>query len=68
MYSLLQNKATKDKVSEIIDKYEQRNRKIHAQFRGIEHRTAKGEECRNEFAQAHSNFIIELCQLSEIQR
>lgn len=68
VYSLLQNKATKSKVSEIIDRYEQRNSDIHTQFRGIDHRTSKGEECRMAFAQAHSDFIIELGKLSETQR
>jgi len=41
---------------------------IHSQFRGIDHRTAIGEECRKAFAQAHSEFIIELGKLSKTQR
>ena len=67
VYSLLRNEATKSKVSEIIDKYEQRNREINTQFRGIDHRTTKGEECRMAFAQAHSDFIGELDKLSGTQ-
>lgn len=64
VYSLLQNKASKSKVSEIIERYNQRNSQIHKQFRGIDHRTAKGEECLKAFAQAHSDFIIELGKLT----
>lgn len=67
VHSLLLNIATKSKVSEIIDIYKQRKREIHDQFRGIDHRTAKGEECRKALAQSHSVFIIELSKLSKIQ-
>jgi len=67
VYSLIRNEATKSKVSEIIDKYEQRRKGINTQFRGIDHRTAKGEECRKAFAQAHSDFIVELDRMSWTQ-
>lgn len=67
VYSLLKDKETKSKVFELIDGYEQRNREIHSQFRGIDHRTAKGEECCKAFARAHSDFIIELGKLSDTQ-
>lgn len=68
VYSLLQDKETKSKVSDIIDRYEQRNREIHSQFRGIGHGTFESEECRKAFAQAHSDFIIELGKLLDTQR
>lgn len=63
MYSLLQNEATKCKAADIIDKYHHRQREIHTQYRGIDHRTADGEKCRKAFAQAHNNFVIELDKL-----
>lgn len=65
VYSLLQNEATKSKVTDIIDKYRQRRKEIHTQYREIDHRTAEGEKCRNAFTQAHNEFIIELDKLSE---
>ena len=67
VYSLLQNEGSKSKVSEIIERYEQSNREIRTKFRGIDLRTAKGEECRKAFAQAHSDFIIELSKISRTQ-
>lgn len=68
VYSLLQDKTTKSKVSEIIYRYEQRNIEIYNQFRGIDYRTPKGEECSNAFTQAHNDFIIELGKLLETLR
>lgn len=63
VYLLLQDKETQFKVHKIIDMYKQKKIKIHSQFRGINHRTAKGKECFNAFAQAHNDFIIELNKL-----
>ena len=68
VYLLLQNEATKNKVSQIIDRYKQRKREIHGQFRDIDHRTAKGEECRRAFDESHSIFITDLNMLSETHR
>lgn len=45
VYLLLRDKTTKSKVSEIMDEYQKRNKEIKDQFRGIDHTTAKGEEC-----------------------
>jgi non-homologous end joining protein Ku len=63
VYSLLQDKATKFKVSEIFDRYQQRIREIQFRFSGINHSTAKGEECRKAFAQAHNDIVIDLLKL-----
>jgi hypothetical protein len=68
VYSLLRDKTTKSKISKIVVKYEQRKREIHGQFRGIDHRTTKGEECYKAFAIAHSDFIIELGKVSKAHR
>lgn len=67
VYSFLHDNTIKSKVTEIIDRYEERNSKIRSQFKGIDHRTVNGEECRNAYAQAHRDFIIELRKLSETQ-
>ncbi len=68
IYSLLQNEATKSKVSQIIDKYEQREREIHTQYAHIDHRTSEGEKCSKAFAQAHNDFISELYKLLDNNR
>lgn len=65
VYSLLQNDATTSKVIDIVNKYRNIQREIHALFRNIDYRTAEGEKCRMAFAQAHKDFISELDKLSE---
>ncbi len=65
VHSLLQDKVTELKASEIIAKYERRNSEIHFQFRGIDHRSKKGKECQKAFVQAHNDFVIELRKPSE---
>ena len=65
VYKLLKDTENRYKVSQLIDGLKKRNREIHNQYRDIDHRTAKGEECRGEFAQAHNDFVIELGKLSK---
>lgn len=67
-YYLLQNEETKSKVSEIIERYNLRQREIHIQYTEIDYRTAEGEKCRKALVQAHDDFITELDKLSGTKR
>jgi uncharacterized Zn finger protein (UPF0148 family) len=60
VYRLLSNEATKNKATEAMDRFKRRNKEIHAQYRNIDHRTAKGEECHMAFAKAHHDLVTEL--------
>lgn len=68
VFFLMQNTATKDKVQQIIDNFEQRNNEISNQYKDIDYRTADGEKCFQAFSLAHKDFVTELEKLAAAHR